>query len=335
MGGPATLPITSLFATAETRSGPQQTAVTSHAGASERFAESPFQTRPRRDVDGTIVVPEVVREFLDRRSGKTPPAISTGLKSLDSAIVGLRPGKMFVVAGRPGMGKTAFADNTRRSVIAQGHVVLQFSLEMSADEIAEREISWRAQVGLMKVSDGRRASDAEAARVAEVAQNPGTPGLWKIYDTCFQMDDIAEAARLEKAVADAAGLKIGLVIIDYLQLIGGGSNDNRQMAVSGFSRTSKLLAKELGCSVMALSQLNRSCEYRDDKRPLMADLRESGAIEQDADIIMFVYRHCQYDPMADRSEAELIIRKQRGGPTGTVHLVFNQTTVTFHDMEAK
>ena len=334
MAGPPLLPTTNMFAPAASSSGHHPAGATSRADAYVPDVH-PFASKPKRDVDGADVVPQVVEEFLNRRSGKTPPAISTGIATLDRAIVGYRPGKMVVVAGRPGMGKTALADGARRAVNAQGFVVLQFSLEMDAEEIGEREVSWRAKVGLSKVSDGRRASNEEAVRVADLANHPGTRGLWKIYDTCFLMDEIVDAARAEKAAADATGLRIGLVIIDYLQLLSGGGNDNRQMAVSGFSRMSKMLSKELGCTVMALSQLNRSCEYRDDKRPLMADLRESGAIEQDADIIMFVYRDCQYNPAAPPTEAELIIRKQRGGPTGTVHLTFNPTTVTFHDPEPK
>lgn len=333
MDGPRTSLTTSTGALVESLFGHPREEATSHADA---YDARPFTSRPKRDVDGAAVIPMVVDGFMARREGRLPPAVSTGLKSLDRAIVGLRGGKMVVVAGRPGMGKTAMADGIRRAVTEQGLVVVQFSLEMDHEEIGEREVAWRARVGLTKISDGRRASNEEAKRVQDLLQSPMKPGLWKIYDTCFDIDAIVEAARYEAAEAKAAGTRVALVIIDYLQLLsGGGNGDNRQLAVAAFSRTSKMLAKELGCTVMALSQLNRSCEYRDDKRPLMADLRESGAIEQDADIIAFVYRDCQYNPAASPGDAELIIRKQRGGPTGTVHLAFNPTTVTFHDLESK
>jgi replicative DNA helicase len=282
--------------------------------------------------DGRTVLSQVIADFTERRSGTAPPAISTGIMALDRAIVGLRPGRMFVVAGRPGMGKSSLADSIRRSVVAQGHIALQFSLEMSSDEIGERELAYQAQINLRKVVSGREVNGDEVERVRIVGELGLPPqNLWRVYDSCFSMTQIADTARAEHARATRHGKRIGLVIVDYLQLIGDSGSEGRQQSLSAISRTCKLLSKELGCTVMALSQLNRGCEYRDDKRPLLADLRESGSIEQDADIVLFVYRDHVYNFQAPVDQAELIIRKHRSGPTGSVRVKFTPATATFSD----
>lgn len=283
------------------------------------------------DEDGSDVVDQVIRDFLERHRGAGKPEISTGLKALDHAIIGLRGKKMMVVAARPGMGKTAFASSLRRAVLAQDLVVCDFHLEMGAEELGERELSYQAHVNLRKVMAAKEVSDEEMSRIVGLT---GTikRGLWWVYDTCFSMVEITRKCRLAKKRAKKEGKKIGLVVIDYLQLLGDVGTEGRQQSVSACSRMTKLLAKEMDCTVVALSQLNRNCEYRDDKRPLMADIRESGSIEQDADIIIFLYRDWVYRQTSPADEAELIIRKNRAGPLGTVKVRFNPRTVHFDDM---
>ncbi len=286
------------------------------------------------DDDGSDVVDRVIADFIERSKGNAPPEISSGIKALDRAIIGLRPKKTMVVAARPGMGKSAFAAGLRRSVLAQGYVVLDFNLEMGKEELGERELAFQANVNLRKVMAAREVSEDEMSRIVGT-EGYMKRGLWTIYDTCFSMTEIVRKCRVAKRKAIKEGKKIGLVIIDYLQLLGDVGTEGRQQSVSACSRLTKLLSKEMDCMVVVLSQLNRNCEYRDDKRPLMADLRESGAIEQDADIIVFIYRDWVYNPSAPPEEAELIIRKNRSGPLGTVCVRFNPKTTHFDDIPPK
>ncbi|MDD5374456.1 DnaB helicase C-terminal domain-containing protein [Acidithiobacillus sp.] len=272
----------------------------------------------------------VIDAFAERRLGLGPPEISTGLRALDRAIIGLRPGRVMVLAGRPSMGKSALADSIRRAVVGQGHAALQFSLEMGADEILERELAFRSQMNLRKVMCAKEVTDEECGRVMAI-KGTVTKGLWSVYDTCFSMVEIQRKARVAAKRLRSEGTRLGLVVIDYLQLIGDVGTEGRQQSVSACSRITKLMSKELGCTVLVLSQLNRSCEYRDDKRPLMSDLRESGAIEQDADIVAFVYREHVYNQAVSPEDCELILRKQRSGPIGTIRLRFNPKFVSFED----
>jgi len=146
------------------------------------------------------------------------------------------------------------------------------------------------------------------------------------------MDDIVRRCRLAKKRAKKEGKKVGLVLIDYLQLLSDQGTEGRQQSVSACSRQTKILSKEMDAAVIALSQLNRQCEYREDKRPMLSDIRESGSIEQDADMIAFLYREHQYNQDVSPEVTELIIRKQRAGPTGTIKIRFNARTVHFDDL---
>ena len=267
---------------------------------------------------------------MERMRGEGPPEISTGIKALDQAIIGLRPGRMYVIAARPGMGKSALSTTIRRAVIDQGYVVLEFNLEMAAEEIGERELAFRSLVNLRKVMAARDVSEAELARVVGAAGSVPS-GLWWVYDNCFSMDDILKRCRSAKKRANKEGKKVGLVIIDYLQLLSDQGSEGRQQSVSACSRQTKILSKEMGAAVIALSQLNRQCDYREDKRPMLSDIRESGSIEQDADAVCFLYRDHQYNPAVSPEVTEFIIRKQRAGPTGTIMLKFNPKTVHFSD----
>lgn len=280
--------------------------------------------------DGSDVMDACIRSFLERHRGKGPPEISTGIKALDNAIIGLRPKKMYVIAARPGMGKTAMKDTIRRAVMEQGYVVCDFNLEMGSDEIGERELAFRSLVNLRKVMAARDVSDEELARLIG-ATGTVPRGLWWVYDNCFSMDDILRRCRAAKKRANQEGKKVGLVLIDYLQLLSDQGTEGRQQSVSACSRQTKILSKEMDSAVMALSQLNRQCEFREDKRPMMSDIRESGSIEQDADMIAFIYRENAYDQSVSPEETEFIIRKQRCGPVGTVRIKFNPRTVHFSD----
>ncbi len=280
--------------------------------------------------DASPVMDGVIDSFMERRLGNGPPEISTGLRALDRAIIGLRPGRVVVLAGRPSMGKSALADSIRRAVVDQGHAALQFSLEMGSEEVLERELAYRSQLNLRRVMAPKDVTADEVVRVTAI-RGTVPRGLWSVYDSCFSMVEIRRKALTAARRLKRDGIRLGLVVIDYLQLIGDVGTEGRQQSVSACSRITKLMSKELGCTVLVLSQLNRSCEYRDDKRPMMSDLRESGAIEQDADIVAFVYREHVYNQMISPEDAELIIRKQRSGPIGTVRLRFNPRVVSFED----
>ena len=290
--------------------------------------------------DGGDALQSALESFRTRLSGGGGPEISTGIKALDRAIIGLRSGKNIIIAGRPGMGKTALADSIRRNVLnpelQQGQMlgVVQFSLEMEAEELAEREIASQAEVDLRKILAARGLTDEELRRVNDVERRVADlRSRWVIDDRTYNIAGIRRRARVAANRMAREGVKVGCVILDYIQLA-GDNGDGREQSVAAISRGCKLMAKELGCTVLALSQLNRACESRDDRRPLLADLRESGSIEQDADAVIFVYREHQYDATVPASDSELLIRKQRSGPTGTVRVHFNEKTATFSDRPA-
>jgi replicative DNA helicase len=279
--------------------------------------------------DGASVLGSVIDDFIHRHASGGGVEISTGLMDLDRAIIGLRPGKNIVIAGRPSMGKTALADSIRRAVVKQGYGAISFSLEMQAEELCERELAFQARTNLRKILAAKDVTPEELERIKNAVGSLSS-GLWAIEDSTYSISGIRRKARIIARRMARAGTKVGIVILDYIQLA-GDNGDGREQSVAAISRGCKLMAKELGCSVLALSQLNRQCELRDDKRPLMSDLRESGSIEQDADIVAFVYREHMYDNSFPPEESELIIRKHRSGPTGTVHLKYNPKHVVFED----
>lgn len=281
--------------------------------------------------DGSEVLDQVVADFLARQASGGGPEISTGLRELDRAIIGLRPGKMGVIAARPSMGKTALAGTIRRSVLAQGYGVIEFALEMSAEELLERELAFQSSLNLRKILSAKDVTPDELQRVRGAA-GAVMAGRWFIDDRTYGIAGMHRKARIVAGRMARQGIKVGCVIIDYLQLA-GENGDGREQSIAAVSRGCKFLGKELGCTVLALSQLNRSCEYRDDRRPLMSDLRESGSIEQDADWVGFVYREHMYDDSFPAEESEFIIRKHRSGPTGTVRLKYHPKTCTFGDWE--
>ncbi len=267
-------------------------------------------------------VVERIQELHDRDNPADLTGVPTGYHDLDGRTSGLQPGDLLIVAGRPSMGTTWFALNIgERVAIGGGLPVRVFSLRMGGAQLAMRMPPSAGRLDAHRARTGRL-NDAEWSRLSFA--------LGKMHEAPLYIDETpalnpidlrARARRLHRQCG-----KLGLIIIDYLQLMSSahpGGGENRATEISEISRSLKGLAKELGVPVMALSQLNRSLEQRPNKRPVMSDLRESGAIEQDADVIMFIYRDEVYNPdTPDKGTAEIIIGKQRNGPIGTVRLTF-------------
>jgi len=248
--------------------------------------------------------------------------IPTGFDDLDERTSGFQPGDLIIVAGRPSMGKTAFSLNIAENVALDSKkAVAVFSMEMGATQLATRMIGSVGRLDQHRMRNGNL-EDEDWARL--------TTALGKLNDAPIFIDEGAGLssfdvrARARRLHRQTGGL--GLIVVDYLQLMAGNSgraSENRATEISEISRSLKSLAKELDVPVVALSQLNRSVEQRPDKRPVMSDLRESGAIEQDADLILFIYRDEVYNPDSeDKGTAEIIIAKQRNGPIGRVRLTF-------------
>jgi len=261
--------------------------------------------------------------------------LSTGWYDIDKITAGLHESQLIIVAARPAMGKTAFALNLLTHVArTQEKSVVLFNLEMSAEQLAMRILSSLGQIDGYKLKTGNLQNN-DWKRINE--------GISQLADTNMFIDDtpgitIGEIrAKCRRLASSEKGLS--LVMIDYLQLVSGGRNygANRQQEISDISRSLKTLAMELKVPVIALSQLSRSVEGREDKRPLMSDLRESGAIEQDADLVSFLYRDDYYNKEArtddNNSISEFIIGKHRNGPTATIEMLFKKNTSTFLNMK--
>ena len=261
---------------------------------------------------------KAVEQLYERQELVT--GVPTGFVDLDKKTAGLQPGDLIIVAGRPSMGKTAFALNMAQYAAMGGNTgVAVFSLEMSKEQLVLRMLCCEARVDQSKVRAGF-AAQRDYPKLAIAAERLSEAPIYIDDTPALSVLELRAKARRLKRERES---NLGLVIVDYLQLMRGHNSDSREQEISSISRSLKALAKELSVPVIALSQLNRAVEARADKRPLMADLRESGAIEQDADVIMFLYRPWVYDPKnADEREAEVIIAKQRNGPTGTVPLAF-------------
>jgi replicative DNA helicase len=265
-------------------------------------------------------VVERIDELFNRENPNDITGVPTGFVDLDRMTSGLQKGDLIIVAGRPSMGKTAFSVNIGEHVaVESGLPVAIFSMEMGGSQLAMRMLGSVGRLDQTRLRTGRL-NDEDWPRLTHAIQKMNgaqiyideTPGL-------NSMELRARSRRLARTCGT-----LGLVIVDYLQLMSANSaGENRATEISEISRNLKGLAKELNCPVIALSQLNRSLEQRPNKRPVMSDLRESGAIEQDADLILFIYRDEVYNPdTTDKGIAEIIIGKQRNGPIGDVRLTF-------------
>lgn len=244
--------------------------------------------------------------------------IPTGFNELDTMSSGLQNGDLIVLAGRPSTGKSAISLNFASSAVLSGHSVGFFSLEMPAEQLTLRLLSAAAGIPLQKIRNATITSD-EWIELTNVAAQLAKQKIFIDDTPGLNLMELRTRARKLKAEHN-----VQLLIVDYLQLLhSAGKHENRHQEVSEISRSLKALAKELSVPVIALSQLSRAVDSRLDKRPMLSDLRESGAIEQDADLIMFLYREAVYNPDAeDPTLTELIIGKQRNGPTGTIELSF-------------
>ncbi|MBE0547643.1 MAG: replicative DNA helicase [Rubrivivax sp.] len=257
--------------------------------------------------------------------------VRTGFYELDRMTAGLQKGDLLVLAARPSMGKTAFALNIAEHVAVQeGLPVLVFSMEMGASQLALRLVGSLGRIDQQHLRTGRL-DNSEWERLTGAVEQLGKVQL--LIDETAGLTSSELRARARRMARQFGTL--GLIVIDYLQLMSGssGSDENRATELGEISRGLKSLAKELQCPVLALSQLNRSVESRNDKRPMMSDLRESGAIEQDADIIMFIYRDDYYNKDSkEPGVSEIVIAKQRNGPVGTVKLTFLKPLTRFDNL---
>jgi len=291
----------------------------------------------KRNKEGFQAMESLVVKLLDRvqEMADNPndvTGVRTGFYDLDRMTAGLQAGDLIVLAARPSMGKTALAINIAEHVaLNEGLPVAVFSMEMGAAQLAVRIVGSIGRIDQGHLRTGRL-TDEEWPRLSEAIEKLRTISLHIDESPGLNSSEVrANARRLSRQYG-----QLGLIVVDYLQLMSasGSEGENRATELGEISRGLKMLARELKCPVIALSQLNRSVEQRPDKRPMMSDLRESGAIEQDADIIMFIYRDEYYtkDACKEPGVAEIIIAKQRNGPTGTVKLAFLRNITKFESL---
>ncbi|MDO4939049.1 MAG: replicative DNA helicase [Lachnospiraceae bacterium] len=301
----------------------------------EETEKNIFRVVQQKSHSELVPIGEVAEKVLGKieKASKTKEKITgipTGFSDLDYMTSGFQPSDLVLVAARPSMGKTALVLNIVRHVaMKKKRPCMVFSLEMSKEQLVNRLLSMESDINSQKLRTGEL-GDADweqlVQAVMEVSNSPividDTPGI-----TVTELRSKCRKIKLEKG--------LDLIVIDYLQLMSGNGkrSENRQQEVSEISRNLKALAREMECPVIALSQLSRAPDQRPDHRPQLSDLRESGAIEQDADIVMFIYRDERYNPDTEHpGEAELIVAKQRNGPTGTVNLVWREDTTKFVSM---
>lgn len=293
-----------------------------------------FEVAQRRSVDTLAPLRDLLAKALDDLEalfdrGDTVTGVPTGYHDLDEKLAGLQPSNLVIVGARPGAGKTSFALGLAAHAAMERRVpVLVFSLEMSHLEITQRLLCGEARVDSARMRTGRLL-EADWPKVSHAIGRLGEAPMF-IDDSpnSTVMDIRAKSRRLKSREG------LGLVVVDYLQLMTGRhSAENRQVEVAEISRGLKILARELEVPVVALSQLSRGLETRADKRPVLADLRESGSLEQDADVVLFIYRDELYNPeSADRGTAEVIVAKHRNGPTGVTQLAFLDHYARFANM---
>jgi replicative DNA helicase len=278
-----------------------------------------------------VILLDRVNQMADSPNDIT--GVPSGFVDFDKMTSGMQAGDLIVLAARPSMGKTALAINIAEHVaLNEGLPVAVFSMEMGASQLAIRIVGSIGRIDQQRLRTGKL-NQEEWPRLAEAIE--------KLRNVSLHIDETPSLTPMElranaRRLARTCG-KLGLIVVDYLQLMSGNTSsnngDNRATEIGEISRGLKMLAKELQCPVIALSQLNRSVETRTDKRPMMSDLRESGAIEQDADVIMFIYRDDYYNKDSkEPGVAEIIIGKHRNGPTGTVKLAFLKPLTRFESL---
>jgi replicative DNA helicase len=290
-----------------------------------------FEVAEDRVIDSTRQLSDLLPIAMDKLQetfdrGDTITGTATGYNDLDEILSGLQPSTLNIVGARPAMGKTAFGLGMATHIAMHSKKpVLLFSLEMGHTELTQRILSSEARVDSQKLRTGRLI-DSDWTKIGKAINRLDIPLLLDDNPRVTVMEIRAKARRVKSRFGG-----LGLIVIDYLQLMSSGASvENRQLEVSEISRGLKILARELEVPIVALSQLSRNLESRADKRPMLADLRESGSLEQDADVVMFLYRDEVYNrDSPDKGLAEVILAKHRSGPTGRVDLVFNGTYTRF------
>jgi replicative DNA helicase len=296
-----------------------------------------FEVSFQRGTQEVVRIKELMWQAMERiearhRGDDSVRGVPSGFTDLDVMTNGFQGSDLIVVAARPSMGKTSFCLNAAANAALEGNTpTAVFSLEMSRDQLVERLLAAESFVDLHRLRSGNLRDD-DYPNLSKAAGVLGTAPIWIDDSPALTLLEIRSKARRMKAEHD-----VGLIIVDYLQLIrGGGRHDNRQEEISFISRSLKALARELKTPVVALSQLSRAPELRGgDRRPMLSDLRDSGAIEQDADVVLFIYRAEMYKSVLEKSEgseegmAELILAKHRNGPTGTIKLAFHKQYTRF------
>jgi replicative DNA helicase len=305
------------------------------ADAVDRAEGLVFGVAQRRITDSVKPIRDLLSESLDRLEalfgrGETITGVPTGYLDLDQQLAGLQPSNLVIVGARPGMGKTSLALGMAAHAAMHAHEpVLLFSLEMSHLEITQRLLCAEARVDATRMRNGRL-HESDWPKISHAIGRLGEAPIFIDDNPMITVMDIRAKARRMKSREGG----LSLIVIDYIQLMSGRTSaENRQVEVSEISRALKILARELEVPVVALSQLSRNLEMRADKRPVLADLRESGALEQDADVVMFIYRDELYNPETpDRDTAEVIVAKHRNGPTGVARLAFLKHYTRFENM---
>ena len=296
-----------------------------------------FQLVQKRTTDDYVPIRQVVMNAMDKiemaaRNKGSVTGIPTGFVDLDYRTAGMQPSDLVLIAARPSMGKTAFALNIAQYVAFKKNMTVAiFSLEMSKEQLVNRMFSLESNVDAQKLRTGQL-NDQEWERLIESAGIIGKSNLIIDDTPGISISELRSKCRKYKLEHN-----LSMIIIDYLQLMtgsGGRSSDSRQQEISDISRSLKAVARELGVPVLALSQLSRAVEQRPDHRPMLSDLRESGAIEQDADVVMFIYRDDYYNKDTDKKGvSEIIIAKQRNGPIGTIELAWLPEYTKFANLE--
>ncbi len=300
----------------------------------DRAEQAIFQISERKSKRNFYSLKEIVKSNFDAieklfENPGTVTGLESGFKDLDQLTSGFQPSDLIIVAGRPSMGKTSFALDIARFVATRrGKTVGLFSLEMSKEQIGLRLLCSEARMSSVKLRTGFIPSSGWPDLTAAAGRLSEAP---LFIDDSADLSTLDLRARARRLMAEH---DLGMIVIDYLQLMHGRSGtESRQLEISEISRGIKGLAKELNIPIVALSQLSRGVESRTDKRPLLSDLRESGSIEQDADVVMFIYRDEVYNPESpDVGVAEILIRKQRNGPIGEVRLAFSKENTRFDNL---
>ncbi len=286
-----------------------------------------------------IRVKDTLEEAFERierlsQHGSATRGVPTGFSDLDNILSGFQNSDLILLAARPSLGKSALAlDIARRVAVNHKIPVAVFSLEMSKDQVVDRFLAAQAEVDLWRIRTGKLSSEGEQNDFSKIQGALGVMAEAPIFIDETSMQNVLQMRAMARRLQVSSGL--GLIIVDYLQLIEPrNSQTNIVQQVTEISRALKGLARELNVPVLALSQLSRSVEQRSPQRPRLSDLRESGSLEQDADVVMFIYREDRYDPEGSQNKnvAEIIIAKHRNGPVGSVKLYFNEKTVNFSDL---